>query len=887
MPSQVGDRYEIESELGRGAASVVYLARDRALERRVALKVLPHYLAEDPGIVRRFTREAALVARLLHPNIITIFDFGQAGDDFYIAMEYVEGQSLARLLRANPEGVAAAEAVRIATQLAEALQYAHAQGVIHRDLKPGNVLLDAKGGVKLTDFGLALVTGGSAATVTAAQGMIVGTPGYLAPEIIQGLVPDPRVDIYALGAVLYQLLSGRRPFEADTPVATLFKALSETPPRPSTLRADIPSTLDDIVLKALAPQPAERFPSAAALIAALSQYSGALSVEDNWPAWVWSLRRLLLINGQLRAADIAGLLPTSYVAYAVERFAREETDLACLAVGDGLEIAKREPLLRVNEAFQALRARSEGAPPLRELLAWRERPAPDFADLLVHVIQQLATVLDAPFTPLGGEVAGRDVFPTSFSLDTRRTFAGTKLPGVLPVLFSLRGDLEESDLTTLRSCLSSQTDGARGFGLLVEVGSSEAKAVRERCDQMRRVYGTDVVVLGRRDVRRVLAARDPARVLRKAVFAQVNLSAVSPFVTNGPVSSHVFFGREDVLHDVVSQAGNASFAVVGGRRIGKSSLLARLHHDRLPAAGFQTLYHDCSTTPTFEEFRAGVARSWKPPYHEDRLPTFAEILAQPPPAKPRVLLLDEADKLIPGDRAGGRWPLFSALRALTHSGNTQVILSGERTLTEAMRDPTGPLFNFVNLILLGRLECGAVHKLVTAPLAELEIQLADPEETVRRIWAFTSGHPNVVQRLCRRLVERVNDCVDRTIGLDDLHQVLDDPAFQESDFLETYWERATPLERIISLLMAQDSRPRRLQAVLDLLAAEGLTPAPELVRAALERLVELRSLLNRGPEGYDFAVEAFPRVVRNAVTREDQLIVQKSLYLNDPADRGK
>lgn len=395
------------------------------------------------------------------------------------------------------------------------------------------------------------------------------------------------------------------------------------------------------------------------------------------------------------------------------------------------------------------------------------------------------------------------------------------------------------------------------------------------------------MALGKRDLRKILAAPDPGRALRKAVFGQVNLTTVSPFVTNGPVPPHVFFGREDVLHDMVAEARNTSFAVVGGRRIGKSSLLARLHRDRLPAAGFQTLYHDCSTTPTFDEFRESVARFWEPPRPAGDLPTFGDLLASPPLDRPLVLLLDEADKLVPQDGAHGRWPLFTTLRALAHSGKAQVILSGERPLAEAMRDPTSPLFNFTNRILLGRLEYAAVEELVTAPLAELEIRLTHPEESVRLIWAFTSGHPNVVQRLCRRLIERVNEQVDRRISLDDLHHVIDDPAFQENDFLETYWERATFLEKILSLLLAREVRPRRLQSILDLLVADGLTLQPELVRGALDRLVELRSLLKRGPEGYEFAVEAFPRVVRKAAISEDLLLVLKSQYRRDPGEETR
>ena len=350
-------RYAIEGELGRGGGSVVYLARDGTLNRRVALKVLPHYLGQDGDIVRRFQREAQYVARLVHPNIITIYDVGQAstsGRELYIAMEYVEGQSLQRLVKANPDGLGPAEAVRIVTQVAEALQYTHSQGIVHRDLKPGNVLMDGSGRAKLSDFGLAVMTTSTGATVTQAGGTIVGTPGYIAPEVIQGRDPDARTDIYALGALLYELLCGHRPFESETALAALFKAMSEMPARPSTLREGIPPVLEDIAMKALATDPAARYPSAASVLEALGQYAGELSPDDHWPAWSWSMRRLLLQRGRLHAGDLTNLIPSAFTKYALERFAREESDLA-------LETTPDEVLLKGPRA----RAPGEPGPPQR------------------------------------------------------------------------------------------------------------------------------------------------------------------------------------------------------------------------------------------------------------------------------------------------------------------------------------------------------------------------------------------------------------------------------------------------------------------------------------------------------------------------------------------
>ena len=345
----------------------------------------------------------------------------------------------------------------------------------------------------------------------------------------------------------------------------------------------------------------------------------------------------------------------------------------------------------------------------------------------------------------------------------------------------------------------------------------------------------------------------------------------------------MFFGREAELRDVLESVGVSSYVVIGGRRIGKTSTLSRLHRVRLLAAGFRTLYHDCSTTPTCDTFLAAAIRDWRPEPPPSAPSTFGDLLQSLPEDKPLVLLLDEADKLIPADRAN-KWRLFNVLRAMVNSGRAQVVLSGERTLRDALRDPKSPLFNFANEMLLGPLDFHAVEELVTRPMKQLEIELVDEKAIVDRIWAFTSGHPNVVQRLCRRLIERLNEQGTRRITLDDVNAVIEDPGFQRDDFLSTYWEAATSLEKIISLLMADDEDIRTLRTVRQALAERcNLHPKAREVDDALQRLVDLRSILKRTPTGYEFAVEAFPRVVAGTMTLEDMLEVLVEDYAEEQA----
>src|SRR6478672_140176 len=235
----------------------VYLAEDQELGRRVAIKILNGRHANDAQFIERFRREAKNAAALNHPNIVSIYDRGEAEDTYYIAMEFLDGRTLKELIVGH--GAAPVRvAIEYARQILSALRFAHRHGIVHRDIKPHNVLVDAEGRVKVTDFGIARA-GTSQMTET---GSIVGTAQYLSPEQARGGEVDQRSDLYSLGVVLYELLTGKTPFEGDTPVEVAMKHLSNAPKPPSELRKDIPPELDMVVLRALAKDPNDRYQSA-------------------------------------------------------------------------------------------------------------------------------------------------------------------------------------------------------------------------------------------------------------------------------------------------------------------------------------------------------------------------------------------------------------------------------------------------------------------------------------------------------------------------------------------------------------------------------------------------------------------------------------------------
>lgn len=272
--------YRVIELIGSGGMARVYRAHHSALERDVAIKVLPAAYASDPAFLERFQQEARTVAHLRHPNILEVFDFGEYDGQPYIVMEFMAGGTLAgRLGQPMP----LAEAIPIVSDVAAGLDHAHDHGVLHRDIKPGNVFFDGEGRAVVGDFGLAKIMEAAKSLTTA--GTTLGTPEFMSPEQALGRTLDRRTDVYSLGAVVYMMLTGRVPYSGDTPLSTMFAHVQQPLPPPRSLNPALPESVEDVIIRSLAKEPADRFATTGGLAQSLKMAAGSLYSEPRSHPW--------------------------------------------------------------------------------------------------------------------------------------------------------------------------------------------------------------------------------------------------------------------------------------------------------------------------------------------------------------------------------------------------------------------------------------------------------------------------------------------------------------------------------------------------------------------------------------------------------------------------
>jgi hypothetical protein len=502
------------------------------------------------------------------------------------------------------------------------------------------------------------------------------------------------------------------------------------------------------------------------------------------------------------------------------------------------------------------------------------RLVPLFHELLSSLGSSLDTSANAPIRQ------GHSPLFFFTTLNTQHVFANlNRMPTQIPVIFYNAPFFDINHKKELHQLLMEISPSSRFAILLFFTGPQYLRESQRFLKQFQKAYAYDIIPMACNEFLKITEAREPGKTFRQWILSQADLSVISPFTTSGPTPERMFFGREQELRTIRDHVLTASYALVGGRRIGKTSILKHLWHIGLPQIGIRAFYQDCSYIQTQTDLVQAVSldRTWFPVSPSSPHSSFASVIQALPHDRPIVLLLDEADKLIEPDKSAG-YPLLNTLRALANAGNCQFVFGGEYALLSDMKNPRSPLYNFANKLPVGHLDDRAVRELILQPMHDLEIELEEEDKIVERIWNFTAGHPNVIQRLCQRLVMRINRTLRLRLNPQDVESVIANVDFLRDDFLDTYWGQATLLERLCTLVMAKQQSICTLvdiHAALSNLAADATLSD---VNEALEGLVNLRNLLQRTPQGYVFAVKGFPNVIAQTYELDDLMALTYEKY---------
>jgi len=802
--------YEILSTIGMGGMGAVYKAQDTRLERTVAIKVLR---STNPS-GDRLVQEAKIHARLSHPNVVTVFDIGETDGEPYIVTEFIEGPSLASVLRER-QRLNEDEAVDIVCEVGEALAFMHRNGLIHRDIKPANILVANSGRVLLSDFGVA--SGFDQAAVRA-NAMVLGTPQYMSPEQAMGLPLDGRSDIYSVAVVLYEALAGGLWFQGSGLGEILRVVVEHRPPGIQRRNPKVSDAVSAILDKALARDRFARFATADDFVRALraTRPAGAARPE----------RSISASPTGDEALQVDALPATAAVAPYPSDAGRRLKELSTLWT----ELSRAATTDR--DRFVAATT-SMIAGPLREAIGYRiEQAIPYLKGTVGYMVEAPALWIRHSRFPIifvACDQANRDVLATVVQ------------------------QLEIAKATEF-------------FALLVVV-PAEGKATGEEAHQFNdlvaeSVYRHDFVVLDSPLLQRLIAGNS-SRGLIEIILEQRTelLSALSPYVVSGPVPESMFFGRESQLKMISQNITRSNFAVVGGRRIGKSSVLLRLRRLFGNDPRYRAIYIDCEARCDEDNFLSAVSESLNMP-HDGGLSSFPRLLAALRRHDQRlqtvVFLLDEIDELLNFDaerQPGGS--LFKSFRAASQEGLCRFVFSGSRTLYRHLRDPQSPFFNFCETISLGRLEEKSIVEIVCKPMQQLGFDMPERERLLTRLIELTSSHPNLAQWMCDRLIKT---SVGKSITVEVLEQIATTPEFQEH-YVNTAWGDASAREKLITLLM---EGPAFSEAdVLTTLEGAAVPADDRTVRESLD-ILRLYALLDRDEAGYRFALSQFPRIVRES-----------------------
>ena len=595
-----------------------------------------------------------------------------------------------------------------------------------------------------------------------------------------------------------------------------------------------------------------------------SRYVQDRIFERGWPAWREEIGRTLQNENVVRADTLTDV-PAAFRTRTLQQYVQEHGD-------DDL-------VLRLNPAVLE---------PLNSLRVWgfvgnwRAVPTEPFESVVSRIVDQLCHLL-------GFTLADHRSYKNLHGYVIRAPALRLRMPSTFPTVFSRKRDLGEEDINDLRGLLGILNLSSY-LALLVlpdaRDPAEEADGLKAYLKKLIRTADGDWVVLDFDDLYRIFLAKDPQRRFVRMLLDQMDLTVVSPYVTAGPVPVHMFFGRDHELETIERAIGEKSFAIVGGGRIGKTSVLAELHRRFTDAEDYHSLYLDCQPVRNYQdlcdivEIVWGVAVSGCSP--EDIMQSVVRMSREQGEQQP-VILLDEVDALLEYDAAHEE-RLSKAMRTLSQQNDCRFVLCGAKVLSSRLHDSDSALFDLCNVVRLGHLNPRETGRIVLEPMREMGIAFEDAGKVVQGVVGLSACHPNIVQYICRELIALVNVRGDRLITLCDVNTVGESRRFGEY-LMEVMWGSATPLERLIALLLL--NRPGATRAQVEaLLDKRGVAVSTAAIEQALDAL-ELYSVLYPKDQEYYLSAPMFSALV--TATQDLRSLVDEMTHHSctpESSDRG-
>ncbi len=569
------------------------------------------------------------------------------------------------------------------------------------------------------------------------------------------------------------------------------------------------------------------------------------TLESNWPMWEACIEEALMQHGRVEA-DMVPTIPLAIRAHALHRYMEEHPEYDLVFQPQLTAIELSPPRQRAFKTF---------------LHSWKA--AWEMVDNEIITFQSIASITaDQLCAALGFTRLDSRSYKSLHGFIVKAPAIRLRVPPRFPIIFLQQREYQPSDINDLRDFMGI-LNMTSYFALLVDLNDADQARPASNLRQLVDGVIHDFIVLNGRDLRRILMAKDPEHELIEIILGQVDLTVVSPYVISGPVPENMFFGRDNELKTITRRVKDSSFALVGGRKIGKTSILAKVYRLLADVPDHFSLYLDCQTVADYDVFFEAVGTMWDMRFEYHSVDVFRRMitdLAKEQPGEKVIILLDEVDALLKYD-ALRQEPLFRVFRAMSQEGYCRFVFCGERILNARLHDPKSPLFNFCDVIRLSYLHPQATHRIILEPMREMGITFESEVEMVERIMSVSSCHPNIVQYICQKLIVEINARGDRAIALKDLDVVTHSSEFYEY-FLEVTWGNTTPLERIITLLMINEGEVT-LTRVDELLQRRGISVSPRTLEQAIEGLL-LYSIIKKDGQTYAFASAGFPRIVKES-----------------------